>query len=73
MATMDYAGKLESAVGVNVLGLGVLVLVLSRFGVPWLLAGGIAVLLAARLKFTKSRMCLCVRNVLPGVPASKNT
>jgi hypothetical protein len=64
---MDYAEKLQSAVGVNILGLGVLVLILSRFGVPWLLGGGIAILLAARLKFTKGRMCLCVRNVLPGV------
>lgn len=63
---MDYSQKLESAMGVNILGLGVLVLILSRFGVPWLLAGGIAVLLAARLKFTKGRACLCVRNILPG-------
>ena len=69
---MDYVEKLQSAVGVNVLGLGVLVLVLSRFGVPWLLGGGIALLLAARLEFTKKgRMCLCVRNVLPGT--SKKT
>lgn len=68
---MDYTDKFQSAVGINILGLGVLVLVLSRFGVPWLLGGGIAILLAARLKFTKGRMCLCVRNVLPGTASKR--
>jgi hypothetical protein len=68
---MDYAEKLQSTMGIDILGLGVLVLVLSRFGVPWLLGGGIALLLAARLRFTKGRMCLCVRNVLPGTAPKK--
>ncbi len=63
---MDYSAKFQSALGVDILGVGVLVFVLSRFGVPWLLAGGIAVLLTARLRVDSDSMCLCVRNVIPG-------